>query len=203
MEGQWYQLDSGVQRKGSKARLCWLSRLLSLLPNILSQGIPFLTICPHGLHPLNYLFYQTVSPPVKFSRTKNLGETGQMLVQKHIPSAQVFQITTAQRRPHATFGTPWLQWSQQSKTQGRPLLWASQSWRFLAPSQADKCHAALIVWNCFLSALLYNLYSYFWNSQFKSVLHMGICTVNPKPVYATGLKRKGNIYSMKGGSSES
>lgn len=72
MGGQWCHLETRVQRKGSQARLCWLSGLLSLLPNILSQLSPFLTICPHGLHPLNHLVYQTVSPPVKLNKTKNL-----------------------------------------------------------------------------------------------------------------------------------
>lgn len=59
--------------------------------------------------------------------------------------------------PSCYLPDPRLEWSQQSRAQRRPLLWASQSWRFLASSQPDTCHAALIVWNRFLSALLYNL----------------------------------------------
>lgn len=171
-------LDPRDQRQGLQARPGWLSRFLSLLPNILSQVIPTPLPCHLSPQPSCYTLPAPPTCVTRYRAQQNPNPAawrGRLAVWKHTPSAWASkQMTTAQRPPWATLRTPLLKWCQKWKAQEDLSLWASQNWRFLHLVNLTN---VMLLWLSEIVSFLLSciiLSSYFWNYQFKSILQVGL-----------------------------
>lgn len=169
---------------------------LSLLWNILLQGIPSPAVCPHVLHALNSLLYQMVSPLATLSKSQGpWRDQADMLCQNIYLLLRLLNRWKWLQVPLGPPPSPHKVMASRAQDQGRLLLVGFSDLKIWVSSQPDKCHAALIVWNCFLFALLYNFVKLLLELSVQ--VNSSVGTEWPgKPIHGSSLKGGRHIYSM-------